>query len=359
MLTPFVPTYISVSDSITQFHGVCANGHLGFIIYMITRESLYYITLRQAYLVSPLYANRISSRTVLFSSVPAEYLREDIIRQLLGDTIIRNVWIHRHITKVKEKVEERDKVAMMLEKAEIKLIKDANKARRKASKRGGDNTGEELKALRVESRPSSRRDSDASDTVASHWVKPTQRPTHRLKFLVGKKVDTIDWARQALRRLIPEVEALQSQHRQGKGEPHNSVFVEFESLRDAQSAYQSLTHHQPSRMAPRFTGIFPAEIIWSNLRIKWWERVIRSVFTTALVVGLVIAWTIPVSFISAISNAGYLSNVSGLSWLGFLYRLPTALEGLVTGLLPSILLSALMALLPVVLRCTLASHAVE
>lgn len=47
----------------------CAIIFFSYIIFMITRESIYYINIRQAYLLSPLYASRISSRIVLFCSV--------------------------------------------------------------------------------------------------------------------------------------------------------------------------------------------------------------------------------------------------------------------------------------------------
>lgn len=50
-------------------HAGCAIIFFGFVIFMITRESIYYINLRQAYLLSPLYSARLSSRTVLFTSV--------------------------------------------------------------------------------------------------------------------------------------------------------------------------------------------------------------------------------------------------------------------------------------------------
>lgn len=50
-------------------HAGCAIIFFSFVIFMITRESIYYINLRQAYLLSPLYAARLSSRTVLFTSV--------------------------------------------------------------------------------------------------------------------------------------------------------------------------------------------------------------------------------------------------------------------------------------------------
>ena len=50
-------------------HAGCAILFFGFVLFMITRESIYYINLRQAYLLSPLYAARLSSRTVLYTSV--------------------------------------------------------------------------------------------------------------------------------------------------------------------------------------------------------------------------------------------------------------------------------------------------
>ena len=43
-------------------HAGCAIIFFSFVIYMITRESIYFINLRQAYFMSPYYASRLSSR---------------------------------------------------------------------------------------------------------------------------------------------------------------------------------------------------------------------------------------------------------------------------------------------------------
>jgi len=226
-------------------------------MYMITRESIYYINLRQAYLLSPYYASRLSSRTVLFTSVPEEYLNVVNLRRMLGDSV-RRVWIASDVSKLEDEVKERDKTAMKLEGAEIKLIKAVNAARIKAEKSTGGRRSSEETAL----------GDDIESRSAAHYLSPKQRPTHRLKPLIGKKVDTIDWCRAQLQTMIPRVEEMQAKHRAGHSKKLNSVFVEFSTLQEAQSAYQSLTHHQVLHMAPRFTGITPDEIIWSNLRIK-------------------------------------------------------------------------------------------
>lgn len=237
-------------------HAGCACIYFCFILYMITRECIYYINLRQAYLMSPLYASRISSRTVLYTSVPEEYMNENKLRRML-EPGVRHVWLATDCKDLSEKVEERDKVAMKLEGAETKLIKTANGNRIKAEKKGERQNSEEGAI-------------GENGSAAGHYLQPKQRPMHRLKPLIGKKVDTIDWSRGELQRLIPEVNAAQAEHKTGNAKHLNSAFVEFETLSQAQAAYQSLTHHHILQMAPRFTGMTPEEVIWSNLGISWW-----------------------------------------------------------------------------------------
>lgn len=312
---------------------------------MITRESIFYINLRQAYLMSPLYAERISAKTVLYTSVPDQYLDEAKLRTVLGSHVVR-VWIPTQTKELTKMVEERDKAAMKLEGAETKLITLANKARIKSLGKNASSDAAAEQPIADES--------GESGSVAGRWIKPKQRPTHRLKPLIGKKVDTINWARAELQKLIPKVEEEQHKHRILEAKLSRSVFVEFDSLSEAQAAYQSLTHHQVLTMAPRFTGMVPGEIIWSNLKIRGYERVIRFAATTAFVVALVVFWSIPVAFVGAISNLNYLIGTPekhGALWVfHFLYKMPSWLLGIVTGLLPVILLAVLMALLPIVLR---------
>ena len=108
---------------------------------MVTRESIYYINLRNAYQLSPFYAGRISSRTVLFTSVPAEYVNEAKMREIFGNRL-KNIWVLTDTEKLSEKVEQRDKIAMKLEAGETKLIKLCNAARMKSIKKGHRNAEE-------------------------------------------------------------------------------------------------------------------------------------------------------------------------------------------------------------------------
>ncbi|KEF55528.1 uncharacterized protein A1O9_08278 [Exophiala aquamarina CBS 119918] len=314
---------------------------LSFIFFMVTRESIYYINLRQAYLLSPLYASRISSRTVLFQAVPSEYANETRIRRMFGEEL-KNVWIASDAKKLEDMVDDRTKMCLKLEGAETKLIKLANDARLKS-----------VKGKSPEQRPGP--DVDAADdygadsgSAAARWVSPKNRPTHRLKPLIGKKVDTINWCREEIARLNPLIDADQTKYRAGEARPRNAVFVEFWNQTQAQAAFQMVAHHQPLHMAPRVVGLSPEEVVWSNLGITWRTRTLRNIFSLAFVVALVIFWSIPVAFVGSVSQISYLTTV--LPWLSFINNCPTVILGVITNLLPVIMLSILMSLVPVIMR---------
>ncbi|PFH62151.1 hypothetical protein XA68_14820 [Ophiocordyceps unilateralis] len=111
-------------------HAVMGWVFFGFVLYMIVRECIYYVNLRQAYLSSPYYSQRISSRTILLTCVPKEYLDPRRLRKLYGDSVER-IHIPRTTKALANLVKEREQTASRLEKAEVALILKANKARRK------------------------------------------------------------------------------------------------------------------------------------------------------------------------------------------------------------------------------------
>ncbi|KAK9475752.1 hypothetical protein V1514DRAFT_370283 [Lipomyces japonicus] len=298
--------------------------YFGFILFMIYREVFYFISVRQAVLTSPYYWNRVSFRTVLFQTIPDNVLNEHALLNIFPEA--KNVWINRNFKSLEGKVSERDKLAYKLELAETKLLKQGLKNKTKLAKKGKDEAGPE--------------------PILSDYVSDNKRPHHKLKFLIGEKVDTIDYARKRLGELNPEIAELQSNSSSAK--KLNSAFIEFNTPEAAYDAYQTVAHHIPLHMAPRFIGIRPEEIIWPNLRLFWWERLIRFWSTTAFLVALIIFWAIPVAAVGAISNITYLTDK--VHFLKFILNLPSFLFGLITGLLPTILLAILMALLPIILR---------
>lgn len=311
----------------------------GFVLFFVCRESIFYINLRQAFLLSPIYANRISSRTVLFTSVPEAYLDEARLRKVFGPTV-KNIWISGDTTELDKLVEQRDKTAYKLESAEVKLITLAHKNRVKSQKNGG-HQDDEAAATGV---------GGESGSVAARWVPHNKRPTHKTGFwgLLGPKVDSINWCREELQRLIPRVDAEQESYREGNiPKKIPSVFIEFMTQADAQAAFQTLSHHQALHMSPRYIGINPGEIVWKSLRISWWQKVIRRYAVLAFITAMIVFWAIPVAVVGLISNVSYLETYSFLAWL---QKVPSVIMGVITGLLPSVLLAVLMSLVPIVMR---------
>ena len=268
---------------------------IGFVFFLVTREMIYYMNLRQAYLLSPLYASRISSRTVLFQAVPRDYANEAKIRRMFGDEL-KSIWIASEAKKLEEMVDDRYKACIKLETAETKLIKMANNAR--------------LKSLKGKTEPPEQQMVNAdeeygavSGAAAARWVGPKHRPTHRLKPLIGKKVDTINWCREEVARLNPLIESDQDKYRLGEAPAKNAVFVEFWNQTQAQSAFQMVTHHKPLHMSPRVVGLSPEEVVWSNLGISWKTVTVRNYISLALVTALIVFWSIPVAIVGSISQS--------------------------------------------------------
>ncbi|ODV90862.1 hypothetical protein CANCADRAFT_112342 [Tortispora caseinolytica NRRL Y-17796] len=299
-----------------------AHVFLGWIFYwgflfLIYRELTFYTSLRQAVLTSPFYSTRLSQRVVLFQSVPEKYLSVEAFSRMFRG--VRHVWINRDVSELEDDVKEREKLAYKLEAAETKLLKIAMKKARK---------------------------SDVAGTNIDDYVPPKKRPMHRLKFLIGEKVDTINYARETLAEFDEKISLEQLQYNELP--TLNSVFVEFESQDYAQSAYQSLSCEKPRFMTPRYTGIVPSTIIWKNLKTRWYQMFVQNIVTNAIIVFLVIFWAIPVAFVGALSNLTYLTDK--VTFLRFILNMPHFLYGLVTALLPTILLAILMMLLPIILR---------
>lgn len=177
-----------------------------------------------------------------------------------------------------------------LESAETALMKTAAKLR--------------LVAIKASNKKGSKgevvtEDVEASRTPDHALVPQDKRPQHRLGMIpfVGKKVDTIDWAREEIRvctelldegraviendgrgvkdasKDTREVEAEETgeaaestsdkdKDKDGKGKdkpksypPLNSAFITFHKQIAAHLAMQVLTHHEPYRMSEFFISI--------------------------------------------------------------------------------------------------------
>jgi hypothetical protein len=90
--------------------------------------------------------------------------------------------------------------------------------------------------------------------------------------------------------------------------------------------------------------------------MKWWERIMRRFGVMGFISAAIIFWSVPSALVGTISNLKYLaSTVPFLFWID---DLPTAITGVIQGLLPALALTYLMMLVPAMLRGTFESPAV-
>lgn len=159
-------------------------------------------------------------------------------------------------------------------------------------------------------------------------------------------MDKVKWARERLSRLNPEIARRQS--RLDLFDPMNSAFIQFNTQLAAHMACQSVASHHPMYMTPRYIETAPEDVVWGNMQLVWWQRLIRIYAINGAIGALLVFYSIPTAFVGSVSNLTYLTNL--LPWLRWIYNLPSQLLGIITGLLPSVMLAIWMSLLPFILR---------
>ncbi|KAA1472080.1 DUF221-domain-containing protein [Dentipellis sp. KUC8613] len=384
-----------------------------WIWWNIKHEMRHFVSVRQQYLASPEHSSTAQANTILITGIPTELLSESALARLFSHLPggVRKVWLNRDLKDMPELHDRRLSAAKTLESAETSLMNTAtkrhNKQLKKAAKAEKEANGTTSSTADLTRRPDADNDPESARSLAETLVPQKKRPTHRLPLfswmpfslpLVGKKVDSIDWAREEIkvtsvelekRRQILEqdiarttaadVQARDRVHQLHAGRlninlptvrlnipligptgapdfsdqtypPVNGAFVLFNSQLAAHLAVQSLTHHEPYRMGKdsKYLEVTPEDVIWDNLGTNPYERRIRLAVSWSITIGLIILWAFPVAFVGAVSNVHSLCTT--YSWLAWLCKLPKVVVGIISGILPPVLLAVLFLLLPIVLR---------
>jgi len=298
----------------------------------------HYVRVRQHYLVSRAHSSTTQARTILVTGIPPRYLSESALARLFSHLPggVQKVWINRDLGDMPALYNRRLKACKVLESAETSLL---HKAIKKASKNKNSFT------------PANDPEA-ARNALLEELVPRKDRPSRRLPPFswfpfsipfMGKKVDTIEWAREQVHELnaqleqrrdilardiarttAAEAQAAQPTHHIGAGKlniaipavpvsiplvkhrpvlkfsdqtypPANGAFILFNKQIAAHLAAQTLTHHDPYRMSGslKFIEVAPEDVIWDNLVINPYERRVRLALSWAATLGLVILWAFP------------------------------------------------------------------
>jgi len=388
-----------------------------WIWWNIKREMRHYVDVRQRYLVSPAHSSTAQACTVLVTGIPPEYLSELALTRLFSHLPggVRKVWINRDLKDIPDLYDRRVQACSTLESAGTSLLNMAVKRNKKKQKKAG--------------KASNKDQSTAGDPEAAHktlieeLVPKKDWPSHRLPPfswfpfslpLIGKKVDTIEWARDQVHELnkqlkerreilaqdiarttATEAETTVRTHHISAGKlsidipavpvtiplvgslpvvdfsdqtypPANGAFILFNKQIAAHMAAQILTHHEPYRMSEslKYIEVAPEDVIWENLVMNPYERRVRSTVswtaTTAIVLLFAIPGESPVgqsgegSNVSPVTFIGFLSNIhsvcSTYHWLAWVCKAPIVIVNLVQGFGSVVLLAILFMVVPIILR---------
>ncbi|AAS52714.1 AER030Cp [Eremothecium gossypii ATCC 10895] len=302
----------------------------GLVLYVIYRELYYYVSMRQALQTSPYYSSLLQSRTVLFTDVRGGTDAESVLRGAF--TGVEEVVYAKDHTELRKLVKERNKTANKYESALNKVVNKSVKVRRKA----------ELKGNTV-----LQQREDLKDDDFERYVK--KRPTHRLGKIpcVGEKVDTLKHCASRLGSLNSRVKSEQEEWE--TSQPLNTCFVIFSTQRDAQEAYQRAPVALPKGSYDRcIIGCAPDDVNWDSLSMSKSVRRSKRLVGNSILTAMIIFWAIPVAVVGCISNINFLTEK--VHFLRFINNLPDVLMGLITSLLPTIMLAVLMSLVPIFIQ---------
>uniref|UniRef100_A0A0D6QTR2 CSC1/OSCA1-like 7TM region domain-containing protein n=1 Tax=Araucaria cunninghamii TaxID=56994 RepID=A0A0D6QTR2_ARACU len=168
------------------------------------------------------------------------------------------------------------------------------------------------------------------------------RPMHRTGFLglVGKKVDSIDFCNEKIKDLTPKLHTKQKIAFTEK--QLGAAFIIFNSRVAAASASQ-VVHSQLTDTWTVMAAPEPRQVLWKNLSIPFYQRMIREKIVYTIVFLTVVFYMIPIAFLSAFTTLDNLRKL--LPFLKGIVKI-AALKSILEAYLPQIILILFLAFLP-------------
>lgn len=299
-------------------------------MFLIARERIWLIGLRQAWHLSKPNALRLSSRTVLYLDPPRSASLHGGLQSDFGEEAKRQ-WVVTTTPRLDSLVSSRGSLVAKLESAQVSFLKKANEKRSKLVKKLGSDDVEL-----------------SQETIIR--LHPTTRPFFGL---FGTKCSAIYHARKDLQETADKVQDLRSSYRETSRHSRSAVFVEYSSQSSAQRAYRGNSKFHlpvPPNLAiqTRLIGVLPKDVLWGNIYMPPAMRLSKKSFANIVIATLIVFWSIPSAFIGSISNVNYLAD--NVYWLRWIKTLPDPILGLLVGLIPPLVTSELSSYVPIFMR---------
>ena len=304
-------------------------GIASFLSVTIYSELFIYVRYRQRSLLRG--SCSFHARTILLTGIPESLRSIESLTQLFAIFFegVETVILNRDISKLAKLLKRRRKTLAVLEAAETRLLRKALKAKL----------------------TNASQDDERSTVVPRRYLRRQDRPTTRLPILsrlpslplLGRKVDIIEHSRHQLAKMNEDFESEQACFFSQRS--LDSAFVQFRSQIAAHLASQILIHSNFKSFRVRCVGVAPEDIIWGNVPLRWPSANVRRVLVMLSMFVAIVGWAFPVAFSGFLSQVAYAHTF----WPRF-RNVSAPLAGLVLGVLPQMMLTILLILIPFLIR---------
>ncbi|KAJ3159080.1 hypothetical protein HDU86_001979 [Geranomyces michiganensis] len=306
---------------------------LHFIFKLLDKAAL----LRHTFILGPDQHKSLSGYTLLVRDIPKELRDPGVIRDLFNrvqPNKVLDVILIRDVKKIKKVYKEHMKSRNAVEKACAKYLSAIAKKHAEGAKNRNAAVGIDME--------------DGQGTNPDHHLIESLRPTNKAKIVFGEKRDTIGWNLKQMGRLESELERERVEVYQDSGRAESAAFVIFADLFAPHVAALANIHGTPGIMLDKQAVVEPADVIWNNLDMKLYDRMVRGLIATVALTALIVFWGAINSFLASIATLDKLAGAA--PFLDFILDIPESVKSIIQGLLPTILVKVLFALLPTILR---------
>lgn len=300
-------------------HLCCALIVVGITCHMIRCELNQFIDVRQSFLLSDSQVIKPVHSTILVTNIPKHLLDPEKLRQhyqeLFGAVIDTQIILNSIIISSEER--QRRKLILKLEKLWTEQV-------------------------RLETRPQAAKRLPSHQGYSFGFFPGTSRslPTHDHGTYIRKFLEQ-------LRDLDQIVLSAFSGPRRQSLQTH-AAFILFENPVVAHTVCQLSMGARPGQMMAHLICKGVSDVFTQNLNQTELCFQLRRSLVLGAVMILTVLWIIPISFTGCMSQLSYLSDLLPITSL--LNSLPAPVQGMIQGILPPVLLSAIMKLFPVILR---------
>ncbi|KAM0714132.1 hypothetical protein Q7P37_010281 [Cladosporium fusiforme] len=310
---------------------IANHGFFGWVMYLIACESIFYCRLRNTIRGRKALSSGAEARTVLYTDIAEEHRTVEKVKQAIGGG----------------------------EGLEVRLVTDTKSLRKALRRRKSALDRIDTLLTRLTKHLAGDNDELGSD-LAETCPDRKERHTvgHQPKVLWG----STDFQYKSLARHAFDIRQLQIDRKQHLhrlmcvGKPDDGhllarlaqcdpprvlpcAFVRFRSALEAEIAFRRFG--SVVSMTPRCVDASVHDIIWENLDLGLWMRLSRRTLSQLFILAIIVFWSFPVAFATAIINIDTL--LPGIRWQE---TLPPVAQNVLKGFVPSVLVSILMSLPP-------------